>query len=86
MNSRAGRCRPARFVLECRDGFEVARAVRDARLKIALVFLTMHKDEHFLNQALDLNVKGYVVKDSALTEIVQCIARSLPDRNTSARN
>lgn len=56
-----------------RDGFEVARAVRAARLKIALVFLTMHKDEHFLNQALDLKVQGYVVKDSALTDIVQCI-------------
>lgn len=56
-----------------RDGFEVARAVRDARLKVAVVFLTMHKDEHFLNQALDLNVKGYVIKDSALTDIVQCI-------------
>lgn len=56
-----------------RDGFEVARAVRDARIKLAIAFLTMHKDEHFLNQALDLNVKGYVVKDSALTEIVQCI-------------
>ena len=36
-----------------RDGFEVARAIRDARLKIAVIFLTMHKDEHFLNQALD---------------------------------
>jgi len=56
-----------------RDGFEVARAIRDARLKVAVIFLTMHKDEHFLNQALDLNVRGYVVKDSALTDIVQCI-------------
>jgi DNA-binding NarL/FixJ family response regulator len=56
-----------------RDGFEVARAIHEARLPVAIVFLTMHKDEHFLNQALDLNVKGYVVKDSALTEIVQCI-------------
>src|SRR5262245_34955548 len=56
-----------------RDGFEIARAVREARLKVAVIFLTMHKDEHFLNQALDLNVKGYIVKDSALTEAVQCI-------------
>jgi len=56
-----------------RDGFEIARNVRDADLKVALIFLTMHKDEHFLNQALDLNVKGYVVKDSALIDIVQCI-------------
>jgi len=56
-----------------RDGVEVARAIHEARLSIAIVFLTMHKDEHYLNQALDLNVKGYIVKDSALTEIVQCI-------------
>lgn len=56
-----------------RDGFELARAVREARLAVAIVFLTMHKDEHFLHQALDLEVKGYVVKDSALTEIVPCV-------------
>ena len=56
-----------------RDGFEIARAVSEARLKVALVFLTMHKDEHFLNQALDLNVTGYIIKDSALIDIVQCI-------------
>lgn len=56
-----------------RDGFEVARAVRDARLNVRLIFLTMHKDEHFLNKALDLEVKGYVIKDSALTDIVECI-------------
>ncbi len=56
-----------------RDGFEIARAIREQRLKVAVVFLTMHKDERFLNQALDLEVKGYVLKDSALTEIVRCI-------------
>jgi DNA-binding NarL/FixJ family response regulator len=56
-----------------RDGFELARAVREAHLAVAIVFLTMHKDEHFLHQALDLEVKGYVVKDSALTEIVPCV-------------
>jgi DNA-binding NarL/FixJ family response regulator len=56
-----------------RDGFEIARAIRDQRLKVAVVFLTMHKDERFLNQALDLEVKGYVLKDGALAEIVNCI-------------
>ncbi len=56
-----------------RDGFDLARAARDARLGVRIVFLTMHRDEHFLNQALDLNVKGYVLKDSALTEIAECI-------------
>ena len=56
-----------------RDGFEIVRAIREQQLKVAVIFLTMHKDERFLNQAFDLGVKGYVLKDSALTEIVQCI-------------
>jgi DNA-binding NarL/FixJ family response regulator len=33
----------------------------------------MHKDERFFNQALDLEVKGYILKDGALAEIVHCI-------------
>ncbi len=56
-----------------KDGFAVAREVRERRLPTALVFLTMHKDEHYLNAALDLGVRGYVLKDNATTEIVDCI-------------
>ena len=55
------------------DGFAVARAVREQRLATALVFLTMHKDEHYLNAALDVGVRGYVLKDNATTEIVDCV-------------
>jgi DNA-binding NarL/FixJ family response regulator len=56
-----------------KDGFAVAREARDRRLAAALVFLTMHKDEHYLNAALDLGVRGYVLKDNATTEIVDCV-------------
>lgn len=56
-----------------KDGFAVARAARELRLSVPLVFLTMHKDEHYLLSALDLGVKGYVLKDSAITEIVSCL-------------
>lgn len=72
-----GELRPAVAVLDLtmplKDGFEVARAARDARLPTALVFLTMHKDEHYLKAALEVGVKGYVLKDSAVSEIVGCI-------------
>jgi DNA-binding NarL/FixJ family response regulator len=61
------------LTMPVKDGFAVARVVRDERLPVALVLLTMHKDEHYLNAALDLGVQGYVVKDSAATEIVDCI-------------
>lgn len=53
-----------------KDGFEVARSIRDERLAARIIFLTMHKDERFFNAALDLGVKGYVLKDSAVTEII----------------
>jgi len=56
-----------------KDGFEVARAIRAQRLPVAVIFLTMHKDERFFNAALDLGVKGYVLKDSAVTEIIGSI-------------
>jgi len=55
------------------DGFAVAREVRERRLATALVFLTMHQDEHYLNAALDLGVRGYVLKDNAATDIVDCV-------------
>jgi DNA-binding NarL/FixJ family response regulator len=56
-----------------KDGFAVAREIREHRHDLALVFLTMHRDEHYLNAALDLGVRGYVLKDNATTEIVDCI-------------
>jgi DNA-binding NarL/FixJ family response regulator len=56
-----------------KDGFAIAREAREHRLATGLVFLTMHRDEHYLNAALDLNVRGYVLKDNATTEIVDCV-------------
>lgn len=61
------------LTMPVKDGFAVARAANELRLAIPLVFLTMHKDEHYLFAALDLGVKGYVLKDSAITEIVTCL-------------
>ena len=56
------------------DGFDVARAVREAHLPVSLIFLTMYCGEDgILKKALDLDVKGYVAKDSAVTDIVSCI-------------
>lgn len=55
------------------DGKAVAREIQAQRLPVAITFLTMHKDEATFNAALDLGVKGYVVKDSAADEIIGCI-------------
>jgi DNA-binding NarL/FixJ family response regulator len=54
-------------------GLELARKIQDKNLETALVFLTMHNDETMFNAAMDLNVKGYVIKDNAVSDITDCI-------------
>ena len=55
------------------DGFGVARAVREEGLPVELIFLTVYRDEDVFNAALDLGVKGYVLKDSAVSDVVACV-------------
>lgn len=54
-------------------GFEVARVVHKEGLSVDIVFLTMHKDEAMFNKAMDIGVKGYVLKDNTISEIVACL-------------
>lgn len=55
------------------NGFDAARAIRQKELSTEIVFLTVHKDEEIFNEAIDLGAKGFVLKDSALTDIIECI-------------
>lgn len=52
------------------DGFQVAQALRKQQRDIAIIFLTVHREEGFLKKALDLGALGYILKDSAITDIV----------------
>ena len=62
------------------SGFELARAVADQAIKIEIIFLTMHKAEDVFNAAMDLGVRGYVLKDSAVTDIVGSIKAVIEGR------
>ena len=55
------------------DGYQVARTIQQENLPVSVVFLTMYKEEHFFNKALDIGVAGYILKENALSEIVQCL-------------
>lgn len=52
------------------DGFAVVRALQSLHLPVAVIFLTMHSEQELFEAALDLGVKGYVLKESATTDIV----------------
>jgi DNA-binding NarL/FixJ family response regulator len=56
-----------------KDGFDVVRAMEERKLPSAVVFLTMHKDEELFNGAMNLGVRGYVLKESAFSELVERI-------------
>lgn len=56
-----------------KDGFDVIRAMEARKLSSAVVFLTMHKDEELFNGAMNLGARGYVLKESAFSELVESI-------------
>jgi DNA-binding NarL/FixJ family response regulator len=55
------------------DGFAVARAIVKENLAVKIIFLTMHEEESLFDEAMNLGVKGYVLKESSAGEIVNCI-------------
>ncbi len=54
-------------------GFDVVFRVQNERLPVTLVFLTMFKEEYVFNKAMDAGVKGYVLKENTIAEILQCL-------------
>jgi DNA-binding NarL/FixJ family response regulator len=55
------------------DGLGVARATLEEALPVDLIFLTVYREEKLFSRAFELGVKGYVLKDSAATDIVSCL-------------
>jgi DNA-binding NarL/FixJ family response regulator len=54
-------------------GLEVAKTILLKKNHVDIVILTMHDKQNVFNRAMDLGVMGYVVKDSALTDILDAI-------------
>lgn len=55
------------------DGIEVARTLRKAQPKLAIIALSMHEEPYFVQQMLRAGADGYVVKSAAVAELVQAI-------------
>ena len=55
------------------DGCAVARTVREERLPVELVFLTVCDEIEVFEQALEWDVKGYLLKDATADEIARCV-------------
>jgi DNA-binding NarL/FixJ family response regulator len=54
-------------------GVDVVRRIRELPLPVEVVFLTVHSDEEMFEEALELGVKGYLLKECTAGEIVRCV-------------
>lgn len=55
------------------SGLEVTKEIKKKEIHTKVAFLTMYKEEDLFNEAMDLGVMAYVLKDNAVTEIVKAI-------------
>jgi DNA-binding NarL/FixJ family response regulator len=69
--------KPAAIVLDIemprKTGLEVARDIQKRNLPVEIIFLTMYKDEDMFNEAMSLGVKGYVLKECAVSDITTSV-------------
>ena len=62
-------------------GLRVARTLIGKQSPLKLVLLTMHEDEDMLNEALNLGIQAYVLKENAVEDLIRAV-RSVADGKT----
>lgn len=55
------------------NGIEAAKRLYDERLKTAVIILSMHSDQGYILKALRAGARGYLLKDSAETDLIHAI-------------
>lgn len=55
------------------DGFELAQRFYTEQSPVKIIILTMFKEESFIKKVLDLGVRGYVLKENAIDDIIDSI-------------
>ena len=55
------------------SGTRIAELILQRYPRIAIVTLTMHEDEYYLQESFRLGVRGYILKKSTGTEVVSAI-------------
>jgi DNA-binding NarL/FixJ family response regulator len=69
--------KPAVAVLDIRmpelNGLQVARDAAALRLATGFVILTNHADEELFDQAMDLGVLGFVLKENAVLDVLAAV-------------
>jgi len=60
-----------------KGALKVARELLEANPKLAIVVLTFHDEEHYLKEFMRLGAKGFVLKTSSGTELIDAIRKAI---------
>ena len=55
------------------NGLEIVKQLKKDQLGTEFIILTMYDDEEYFNEALDCGVKGYLLKDNAIADLLRCV-------------
>jgi len=55
------------------DGLGVLNEIKKLKIDTKTVFLTVHKNEKIFNKAMDSGAYGYVLKENASSDLIDCI-------------
>lgn len=56
-----------------KNGIEVLKEIKDKKMKIKVLMLTVHNEVEYLVKAVDIGADGYVLKDSESAELKKAI-------------
>ncbi|HEY3250550.1 MAG TPA: response regulator transcription factor [Ignavibacteria bacterium] len=57
------------------SGLDVARKLKQNNSQIKSIILTIHKDREYFDEAMELDIKAYVLKDSIANDLIDCIKK-----------
>jgi len=55
------------------NGLQLLQQVTQRQLPTRIILLTMHAEDGLFNEALDAGVCGFVLKDNAVSDILECL-------------
>lgn len=53
-----------------KSGLDVVKEIRTASLPVEFIILTIYKDEEYIDKAIELDVRGYILKDNTENDLL----------------
>jgi len=62
------------------NGLEVTKLIKSNNLNTKVIILTMYKEKEMIRKAMDFGASGFILKDFAVNELMDCIQKVLDNQ------